>query len=72
MIEIVMCYLIFDGYLLVDGEDGFLFSIVGGGSGGSIWIDCEELDGYGIISVNGGVGLLSKGGGGFGGWIVIY
>ena len=46
-------------------------SLLGGGSGGSIWIDCEELDGYGRVSANGGKGQ-GYGGGGSGGRVAIY
>ena len=71
-IKIVTRHLILDGHLSADGEDGPPPSTSGGGSGGSIWIDCEELDGYGTISVKGGAGSPNKGGGGSGGRIAIY
>jgi len=53
----------------------------GGGSGGSIWIHCSMLTGFGSVSSNGGDGAhydnansnrLSGGGGGGGGRIAIY
>lgn len=37
-----------------------------------MWIDCEELDGYGTISVNGGAGSPNRGGGGSGGRLAVY
>jgi len=30
----------------------------GGGSGGSIWLDCGSLSGNGVLSANGGDGVL--------------
>ena len=41
----------------------------GGGSGGTIWIECEEIIGHGRMSANGGKsgGSYSVGGGGGGG-----
>ena len=43
--------------------------IIGGGSGGTIWIECEEIIGHGRMSANGGNGggSYSVGGGGGGG-----
>lgn len=49
----------------------FCFILSGGGAGGSISIECEELDGYGSITVNGGHSN-SRGGGGSGGRIAVY
>ena len=48
---------------------GKFSSISGGGSGGSVWIVCEEIVGHGKISANGGNGggSYSNGGGGGGG-----
>ena len=40
-------HVVVDGVLSADGEAGPSVSTAGGGSGGSVWIDCEELDGYG-------------------------
>lgn len=64
-----------DGLVLVNGEDVLLLIGSGGGSGGSIWMYCKIIRGYGRIVFNGGVGLsysLYFGGGGLGGRIVIY
>ena len=50
------------------------FHIAGGGAGGSIWIECEEIIGHGWMYANGGNGRgTSKqaGGGGGGGRISI-
>ena len=65
-------HFILDGHLTANGEDGPPPSSAGGGSGGSIWIDCHDLSGYGSISVDGGAGSPSLGGGGSGGRIAIY
>ena len=50
----------------------------GGGSGGSIWIECEEVVGHGKMTANGGDGnaathnhVTYQGGGGAGGRISI-
>ena len=51
-----------------------VFRIAGGGAGGSIWIECEEIIGHGWMYANGGNGRgTSKqaGGGGAGGRISI-
>ena len=40
--------------------------LAGGGSGGSIWIVCKDVQGHGSISVNGGSGYGQGGGGGAG------
>lgn len=64
-----------DGLVLVNGEDVILLFGSGGGSGGSIWMYCKKIKGYGRIVVNGGVGFFYSrvfGGGGVGGRIVIY
>lgn len=42
----------------------------GGGSGGSVWIHCEEIVGHGLITANGANGN-GIGGGGAGGRISI-
>lgn len=65
-------HLILDGQITCNGEDGPAQSTAGGGSGGSIWITCKELSGFGSISVNGGAGSSSSGGGGSGGRIAVY
>lgn len=64
--------MILDGQITCDGENGPKSSTAGGGSGGSVWINCKELSGFGTISVNGGAGSPSSGGGGSGGRIAIY
>lgn len=43
---------------------------IGGGSGGSVWIVCDEVVGHGVITANGGNGN-GQGGGGSGGRISI-
>lgn len=63
-----------DGVVSANGEDAPSAGS-GGGSGGSIWMYCKTIKGYGKISVNGGRGSLlssSPGGGGAGGRIAIY
>lgn len=52
----------------MDGVSGSGSS--GGGSGGSIFIECTSLDGHGLISSNGGDGL-QDGGSGAGGRISV-
>ncbi len=47
-----------------------LSNILGGGSGGSIWVTCQDFKGHGSTSANGGQGQGS-GGGGSGGRISI-
>ena len=44
----------------------------GGGSGGSIWVEVETLNGDGLIDVEGGAGANDGGGGGAGGRVAIY
>lgn len=64
-----------DGLVFVNGEDVLFLIGSGGGSGGSIWMYCKMIRGYGRIVVNGGVGFkdsLYFGGGGVGGRVVIY
>ena len=63
-----------DGSVSANGEDGPNAGS-GGGSGGSIWMFCKEIRGYGKISANGGGGSMSgsyPGGGGAGGRVAIY
>lgn len=48
--------------------------LIGGGSGGSIWIVCEEIVGHGLLTAIGGEGNKDstvQGGGGAGGRISI-
>jgi len=63
------------GSLTVDGSisaDGIsALNQAGGGSGGSIWIECAELSGLGVFRANGGSGNLGFSGGGGGGRISI-
>lgn len=66
--------IIVDGRISANGQDapiGGTRSGSGGGSGGSIWITCDELDGYGSIQTRGGAGSTSKAGGGSGGRIAV-
>ena len=62
-----------NGALSANGEKGSQRHGAGGGSGGSIWVDCGTLAGSGIITANGGAGgntggwVGSAGGGGGGG-----
>ena len=59
-----------DGILTADGGDA-TSGISGGGSGGSIFISCDHMDGAGVISARGGKGF-GGGGGGSGGRIAIH
>ena len=61
-----------DGILSVDGADAQPQG--GGGSGGSVWIYCGIIKGYGKITANGGSSPPSSpsGGGGSGGRIAVY
>lgn len=64
---------VIDGRVSANGQDGPASGTrtgCGGGSGGSIWITCDELDGYGSIQARGGAGSTS-GGGGSGGRVVV-
>ncbi|MCC5785230.1 MAG: hypothetical protein JJU33_00860, partial [Phycisphaerales bacterium] len=63
--------------ILANGGNGSTPSWAGGGgSGGSLWIDCGTLSGAGSIRADGGNGAAwsggPKGGGGGGGRIAIY
>lgn len=63
-----------DGIVTASGENGPNEGS-GGGSGGSIWMFCKRIMGYGKISANGGSGFMSStypAGGGAGGRIAIY
>lgn len=67
-------YIDIDGIVSANGENGPSVGS-GGGSGGSIWMYCKTIKGYGKISTNGGDGSMSSsfpGGGGAGGRIGIY
>ena len=46
-----------DGTVHCDGEAGTSRQS-GGGSGGSIWIDADLIQGYGTVRVNGGRGFV--------------
>lgn len=66
-----------DGTLAADGADSL--SQGGGGSGGSIWVHCYNIKGYGKITANGGSSpedttsaYYYHGGGGAGGRIAVY
>ena len=66
---------IVDGQISANGQHspiGGQRSGCGGGSGGSIWITCDELDGYGSIQARGGDGSSGVAGGGSGGRIAVY
>ena len=63
-----------DGRVSANGQNsptGNQRSGCGGGSGGSVWITCDELDGYGSIQARGGAGSKNNAGGGSGGRIVV-
>lgn len=64
-----------DGVIAVNG--GEAVSQGGGGSGGSIWVVCNILKGYGRITANGGGSSPDSkygyhGGGGAGGRVAVY
>lgn len=40
-------HFVLDGQLSADGESGASRSTAGGGSGGSLWVNCQDLSGYG-------------------------
>ncbi|RLC36706.1 hypothetical protein DRH27_04830, partial [Candidatus Falkowbacteria bacterium] len=56
--------------IYANGANGVLDG--GGGSGGSVWINTETIEGSGTITANGGVGYNANCGGGGGGRIAIY
>ena len=62
-----------DGEIRANGQSGVSVTgaFNGGASGGSIWLTSREVDGSGVISVNGGNGD-SLSGGGSGGRIAIH
>ena len=60
------------GVINADGEAGTGDpSDSGGGSGGAVFMEVQDLSGYGTIRVRGGAGA-STGGGGAGGRIAIH
>ena len=65
-----------DGILSADGADSLPRG--GGGSGGSVWVHCYIIKGFGKISANGGSSPVDTvypyyhGGGGSGGRIGVY
>lgn len=64
-----------DGEVSAHGSPASATSGGGGGSGGSVWMYCELLKGYGTISANGGAGSglpSDPGGGGAGGRVALY
>ena len=66
-----------DGKVTANGGDGVTAESVasGGASGGSIWIHCYRITGYGLLQAGGGKGAASgasSGGGGAGGRIALY
>lgn len=67
---VVWGFVIIDGLVGVNVEDGYN-GVIGGGSGGSIWILLKIFKGNGVIRVFGGSGLFLSSGGGGGGWILI-
>jgi hypothetical protein len=52
-----------DGTISANGGNGSGTTPGGAGSGGSIWIDTQTLNGSGLITANGGTTLFSGGGG---------
>jgi hypothetical protein len=56
-----------DGEVNSRGADG-----TAGGSGGSIWMYCELIKGYGKITAHGGHATHNSGGGGAGGRVAVY
>ena len=65
-----------DGILSADGADSLPRG--GGGSGGSVWVHCYNIKGFGKITANGGSSPVDTvypyhhGGGGSGGRIGVY
>ncbi|XP_070535283.1 uncharacterized protein [Ptychodera flava] len=72
-LKIITRHMLLDGTITADGEtpSSTHAQKSGGGAGGSLWIECEELDGYGSISVNAGSGE-GVAGGGSGGRVAVY
>ena len=68
----VLSVLLIDGAIQANGGDSF-GSVGGGGSAGSVWIDCNIFKGMGNITANGGSTFSGwKGGGGAGGRIAVH
>lgn len=68
-----------DGTVSVNGLDGQIKGgkVGGGGSGGSLWVFCQTITGYGSLLAKGGHGAngtstVAGGGGGSGGRIALY
>ncbi|XP_019646039.1 PREDICTED: uncharacterized protein LOC109486623 [Branchiostoma belcheri] len=65
-----------DGTISSNGEDGEAQADSGGGSGGTVMINCQQITGHGLVQANGGVGkVLSshyENGGGSGGRVAIH
>ena len=61
-----------DGSIEVNGQSATSSSSLGGGSGGSILIDVNDVEGSGFILANGGSGGRAGGGGGSGGRISVH
>ena len=64
-----------DGTVSADASDSLPQG--GGGSGGSVWVHCNIIKGYGKITANGGSSpsddvFSYHGGGGAGGRIAVY
>lgn len=63
-----------DGLVSADGADA-VNNGAGGGSGGSVWMHCNIIEGYGKITAHGGAGSnysSSTGSGGAGGRVAVY
>jgi hypothetical protein len=60
-----------NGTVTANGANG-ITSRSGGGSGGSIWLNVQSIDGNGTIAADGGSGEPASGGGGGGGMIALY
>ena len=73
ILRIICSVLKVDGEVKADGQSGTSVtgSFNGGASGGSIWLTSKDIDGSGMISVNGGSGD-SLSGGGSGGRIAVH
>jgi len=61
-----------DGTIQANGNNAVAGSDAGGGSGGSILINCGRFSGHGTLAVNGGSGNGANSGGGSGGRIAVY
>ena len=65
-------HLYLDGVIESIGQDAPAGSNGGGGSGGSILLNCGRFSGHGLVTANGGSGDGSISGGGAGGRIAIH